>query len=95
MENRTKRDQILDAFYELMINEDIQHISVSKIAKQAGIGKGSIYYYFSSKDEILNALIKRTYADALEMAKELVSQTELSIYSRLTEITNACVAATR
>ena len=95
MENRTKRDQILDAFYELMINEDIQHISVSKIAKQAGIGKGSIYYYFSSKDEILNALIKRTYADALEMAKELVGQTELSIYSRLTEITNACVAATR
>ena len=95
MENRTKRDQILDAFYELMINEDIQHISVSKIAKQAGIGKGSIYYYFSSKDEILNALIKRTYADALDMAKELVGQTELSIYSRLTEITNACVAATR
>ncbi len=94
MENRTKRNQILDALRELLENEDIQHISVNEIAKKAGIGKGSIYYYFSSKDEILNALIKRTYADALELAKELVSQTELSIYVRLAKITNACVAAT-
>ena len=95
METPSKLDQILDAFYELLINDDIQHISVSKIAKQAGIGKGSIYYYFKSKDEMLNALIKRTYAGTLEMAKELVSQTELSIYSRLAQITNACVADTK
>lgn len=95
MENRTKRDQILDAFRELLENENIRHISVNEIAKKAGIGKGSIYYYFSSKDEILNALIKRTYADVLEMAKELVHQTDLSIYVRLAKITNACVEATK
>lgn len=94
MDNRTKRDQILDALRDLLENDNIEHISVSDIAKQAGIGKGSIYYYFSSKDEILNALIKRTYAGVLELAKELVHQTDLSIYSRLAEITNACVAAT-
>lgn len=94
METRTKRDLILDAFRELLENEDIQHISVNEIAKKAGIGKGSIYYYFSSKDEILNALIKRTYADVLEMAKELVHQTDLSIYARLAKITNACIDAT-
>ena len=94
METRTKRDLILDAFRDLLENEDIQHISVNEIAKKAGIGKGSIYYYFTSKDEILNALIKRTYADVLEMAKELVHQTELSIYVRLAKITNACIAAT-
>ena len=94
METRTKRDLILDAFRELLENEDIQHISVNEIAKKAGIGKGSIYYYFSSKDEILNALIKRTYADVVEMAKELVHQTDLSIYARLAKITNGCIAAT-
>ena len=94
METHTKRDLILDAFRELLENEDIQHISVNEIAKKAGIGKGSIYYYFSSKDEILNALIKRTYADVVEMAKELVHQTDLSIYARLAKITNACIAAT-
>lgn len=94
MENRSKRDQILDAFRNLLENENIHRISVSDIARKAGIGKGSIYYYFSSKDEILNALIKRTYEDALKLARELVQRTDLSIYSRLAMITNACVAAT-
>ena len=95
METQSKRDQILDALHDLLINDNIRHISVSDIAKQAGIGKGSIYYYFSSKDEILDALIKRTYADALALAKELVHQTDLSIFTRLSQITNACIAATR
>ena len=55
----------------------------------------SIYYYFSSKDEIFDALIKRIYSDALSLAKELVSRTDLSIFTRLSQITNACIAATR
>ena len=95
MKNLSKRDQILDALHELLINDDIRHISVSDIAKQARIGKGSIYYYFSSKDEIFDALIKRIYSDALSLAKELVSRTDLSIFTRLSQITNACIAATR
>ena len=95
MKNLSKRDQILDALHELLINDDIRHISVSDIAKQAGIGKGSIYYYFSSKDEIFDALIKRIYSDALSLAKELVSRTDLSIFTRLSQITNSCIAATR
>ena len=95
MKTLSKRDQILDALHELLINDNISHISVSDIAKQAGIGKGSIYYYFSSKDEIFDALIKRIYSDALLLAKELVPRTDLSIYARLSQITNACIAATR
>ena len=95
MEIPSKRDQILDALHELLINDNIRHISVSDIAKQAGIGKGSIYYYFSSKDEIFDALIKRIYSDALLLAKELVPRTDLSIFARLSRITNACIAATR
>lgn len=95
METQSKRDQILDAFYNLMIDEDISHISVSEIARHAGIAKGSIYYYFSSKDEILDALIKRTYASALELAKEMIDRTDLTIYEKLTRITFECVDATR
>lgn len=93
MDTNAKKDRILDAFRSLLENQNIQKISVSEIAKQAGIGKGSIYYYFSSKDEILNALVARTYADALALAKELVHRTDLSIYTRLAQITNACIAA--
>nr|WP_088369212.1 TetR/AcrR family transcriptional regulator [endosymbiont 'TC1' of Trimyema compressum] len=43
------------------MKEKNNHISISQIAKKVGIGKGSIYYYFSSRDEIINALIERIY----------------------------------
>lgn len=61
MPQNTKYNQILDALQELLVKKNIQSISVSEIAQTAGIGKGSIYYYFPSKNEILEALIERNY----------------------------------
>ncbi|MDE7188249.1 MAG: TetR/AcrR family transcriptional regulator, partial [Lachnospiraceae bacterium] len=46
MPDMKKYDRILDALYQLLDERNIQNISVSDIARKAGIGKGSIYYYF-------------------------------------------------
>ena len=89
MENQSKYDQIIDAFQELLENKDIQHISVNQIAEKAGIGKGSIYYYFSSKDAILDALIQRVYADTIVLAKQLQLETNLSASIRIARIFNS------
>ena len=56
MPDTKKYDRILDALQQLLEEQTIQNISVSDIAKEAGIGKGSIYYYFPSKEAILDAL---------------------------------------
>ena len=71
MPDISKYDQILDALQSLMENQKLQAITVSEIAQTAGIGKGSIYYYFSSKEAILQALIERNYKKPLETAKDL------------------------
>ena len=62
-----KYDIILDAAKELMCSKDsVADITVDMIAKQAGIGKGSIYYYFISKEEIIDAVIDQCYSGAIE-----------------------------
>ena len=61
-----KSNQILDALQKLLESKDIQKISVSEIAHTAGIGKGSIYYYFPSKEAIMEALIERNYEKPLK-----------------------------
>ena len=71
MPSLEKYNKILDAFQELLDKKNIQTISVSEIAQTAGIGKGSIYYYFPSKDAILEALVERNYEKPLETAKHL------------------------
>ncbi|MBQ5850925.1 MAG: TetR/AcrR family transcriptional regulator [Lachnospiraceae bacterium] len=85
-----KYDKILDALQQLLEEKKIQSISVSEIAQKAGIGKGSIYYYFPSKDAILDALIQRNYEKPLQTAKNLAIQTDISPFARMAIIFQAC-----
>lgn len=90
MPDMKKYDRILDALYQLLEERTIQNISVSDIAQKAGIGKGSIYYYFPSKEAILDALIERNYEKPLKTAKNLASQADISPFTRMAMIFQAC-----
>ena len=90
MRNSTKYDKILDALQSLLEHKTLQNISVSEIAQTAGIGKGSIYYYFPSKDAILDALVKRNYESPIQTAKTLSRQTDISSFTRMAMIFQAC-----
>lgn len=63
--NSDKKERILNAMEQLMCKMPNKEISVGLIAKTAQIGKGSIYYYFESKEEILYAVIERCYKKAI------------------------------
>lgn len=90
MQNKNKHDRILDALQMLLRTRSLQTISVSEIAQAAEIGKGSIYYYFPSKDAIFEALIERSYEEPLKTAKELASQSSISPFTRMAMIFQAC-----
>ena len=90
MPEPNKSEKILDAVQQLLEERTIQHISVSDIAAKAGIGKGSIYYYFDSKDSIVDALIKRSYEKPLQTAKTLATQTNISSFTRMAMLFQAC-----
>lgn len=44
---------IIEATQELLSQKGISDISLAEIAKKAGISKGTLYYHYKSKDEIL------------------------------------------
>lgn len=90
MPSTDKYHQILDALQELLKNKNIQTISVSEIAQTAGIGKGSIYYYFPSKEAIMEALVARNYEKPLETARTLATQTAIPPFTRMAMIFQAC-----
>ena len=72
MPKQLKYDKILDALQKLLETKELSNISVSEIAQTAEIGKGSIYYYFSSKDAILEALVERNYEAPITTARHLL-----------------------
>ena len=54
-----KKSLILDSAEQLMTKMTDEEGTVNLIAKNAGIGKGSVYYYFKSKEEIISEVIER------------------------------------
>ena len=61
--SKTKLDvseQIFDATDRLMAKEGL-HLSMHKLAKEAGIAAGTIYLYFKSKDELLAQFARRVF----------------------------------
>ncbi len=71
-----KRNLILNAMQKLLENDRGVSCSVSDIAKTAGIGKGSIYYYFKSKEEIFDALVEREYNLIIEKCKVIIDESQ-------------------
>lgn len=70
----SKRDLILDAMEELLRSGKGSSCSVSDIARQAGIAKGGMYYYFRSKEEVFDALVERAYSQHIHLCAEAVTQ---------------------
>lgn len=51
-----KIDQIYKATLALVMEKGLAGITMSEIAKAAGLGTGTLYIYFKSKDELINSL---------------------------------------
>lgn len=90
MDTPSKNELILDSLQELIQERDIDNISVNDIAEKTGIAKGSIYYYFPSKEAIIDALIERNYKKPLETARNLEKQTDISCIERMAKIFEVC-----
>lgn len=90
MPAQDKYNRILDALMTLLENNNIQSISVSEIASTAGIAKGSIYYYFPSKDAIIEAFVERSYSSSIKTAKQLAKKTDIPPFTRMALIFQAC-----
>jgi AcrR family transcriptional regulator len=54
-----KADAILDAALDLFVADGFHGTAVPRVAERAGVGAGTIYRYFESKEALVNALYQR------------------------------------
>ena len=80
--NETHR-QILDTGYKLIVSKGFSNVGLSKILKAAGVPKGSFYYYFASKEQFGEELIKNYFREYLADLDELFQAGDRSAYERL------------
>src|SRR6056297_2349287 len=51
------KQRLLDVALELFSEEGYHSVSISRIAKEAGMSKGNTYNYFKSKEDLLIQLV--------------------------------------
>ncbi len=61
-----RRNQIFDASIDVFSRKGYHGATMEEIATVAGIGKGSVYRYFKSKEDLLRQLLSAKYNDILE-----------------------------
>jgi AcrR family transcriptional regulator len=66
--SENKRNSILDAATRVFAERGLTAAPTSEISKQAGVAEGTLFTYFKTKDDLMNALyceIKLELADAM------------------------------
>ncbi|MBO5169188.1 MAG: TetR/AcrR family transcriptional regulator [Oscillospiraceae bacterium] len=84
-EAEERREEILDAAEKLFAVKGFDNTSTGDILDAVGIARGTLYYHFQSKEEILDGVIQRITARLMGDASEIVQQKELPVLERLTK----------
>lgn len=69
---KNRKDEILSVAYNLFITKGYDNTSVDEIIEKVNIAKGTFYYYFTSKEEMLDEVINKMINEEIIEAKKVV-----------------------
>ena len=81
-----RKNEILDVAEELFAQKGYDNASTNDIIDKIGIARGTLYHHFSSKEEILDALVDRMTREGIQRAGTIAGDRNRPILERLTGI---------
>lgn len=81
-EAEERKNEILDAAERLFGTKGFDGTSTGDILDAVGIARGTLYYHFKSKEEILDAIISRMTFRLVEKAEAIVAQKNVPVLQR-------------
>ncbi len=88
-EANERRNEILDAADELFGKKGFDGTSTNDILEKVGIARGTLYYHFKSKEDIMDALIERYNTGLLESTKMAALDKSIPVYERIIRVVMA------
>ncbi|WP_318767651.1 TetR/AcrR family transcriptional regulator [Lactiplantibacillus carotarum] len=83
---RAKKDQILVTSRQLFTDKNYFNVSTNEIARQAGVSIGTLYAYFSSKEDILIELLKNYNESFLPIFESINSKNSFYTFKTDTKV---------
>ena len=68
-----RKQELLKIAYDMFLTQGYENTSVDEIIKQAQIAKGTYYYHFQSKEQMLEEVIDMMIDNEAETAKQIIA----------------------
>lgn len=81
-----QRNEILDAAETLITEKGYSKTTIIDILNQVGIAKGTFYYYFKSKEEVMDAIIERFIEQDVQKARLIAMDKSISPVRKICRI---------
>lgn len=65
-------DELMNAAEALFLERGVEATTITDITDEAGVGKGTFYHYFASKNDMLTALAKRYTEQFVEVVQQAI-----------------------
>ena len=78
MDPEVRRNEIIDVASELFNKKGYEQTAISDIVKKANVAQGTFYYYFESKDDVLNAIIERWITEIKKALEQIVENRKMN-----------------
>ncbi len=85
-EAQERRNEILDVAEHLFMKKGFDGTSTNDILQAVGIARGTLYYHFKSKEDIMDALIDRMSENLLKKARISADDRAISVHERLISV---------
>lgn len=79
-----RRNEILDVAERLFCTKGFDNASTNDLLAELGIARGTLYYHFKSKEDILDAMIERLTNQMVEKAGKIALDDSIPVLERLT-----------
>lgn len=84
-EPEIRRAELVEAARELFDKNGIKNTQVSQIVDKVGVAKGLFYYYFKSKEEIVNEVVSVVMSELREASERILADDTLTFYQKASE----------
>ena len=68
--------ELLDAALDLFVERGYASTRLEDVARRAGVSKGTLYLYFTNKEELFKAVVRENIVPALGEAEDIISTFE-------------------
>ena len=86
-----RKQELIDTAERLFLEKGYEQTTVADIVREIEVAQGTFYYYFSSKEEILEAIIEKDITALEEDVRQIMSREDSNAAIKLNAVVNSII----